>query len=171
MARRAELVALRVVGDLVFNDKGGDGVALIRNTKARREDSRYLSRAAVNALKAWMAHAGIDNGWVFQRLLNTGAAAGSALNAQEVARIIQRVGKTLNATAPATEPPWPRVGLSAHSIRIGGAHDLAAAGIDLTSIMQSGGWSDAKMPRYYTRELEAQESGMARLLKRRSRQK
>ena len=165
MARRAELVALRV-GDLSFKDKGGDGVALIRNTKARREESRYLSQAAVAALKAWMAYAGIDGGWVFRRFLNTGAAAGSALNAQEVARIIQRVGRVLNTAAPAGEPPWPRERVSGHSIRIGGAHDFAAAGIDLTSIMQSGGWNDAKMPRYYTRELAAQESGMARLLKR-----
>ena len=39
------------------------------------------------------------------------------------------------------------------------------SGIDLTSIMHSGGWNDPKMPRYYTRELAAQESGMARMLK------
>jgi integrase len=168
MARRAELVALRV-SDLSFNDKGGDGVALIRNTKARREESRYLSRTAVSALKAWMAHVGIDSGWVFRRFLNTGTAAGSALNAQEVARIIQRVGRILNAAASASEPPCPRERLGGHSVRIGAAHDLAAAGIDLTSIMHSGGWSDAKMPRYYTRELEAQESGMARLMKRQAR--
>lgn len=168
MARRAELVALRV-GDLSFNDKGDDGVALIRNTKARREESRYLSRTAVRALKVWMAHARIDSGWVFRRFLNTGAAAGTALNAQEVARIIQRVGRLLNAAAPAGDPPWPRERLGGHSIRIGGAHDLAAAGIDLTSIMHSGGWNDAKMPRYYTRELQAQESGMARLMKRQAR--
>jgi site-specific recombinase XerD len=166
MARRAELVALRV-GDLTFNDKDADGVALVRNTKARREESRYLSRTAVTALKAWMAHARVDSGWVFRRFLNTGAAAGSALDAQEVARIIQRVGRLLNTAAPAGELPWPRERLGGHSIRIGAAHDLAAAGIDLTSIMHSGGWSDAKMPRYYTRELAAQESGMARLLKKR----
>ena len=164
MARRAELVALQV-GDLSFNDKGGDGVALIRNTKARREESRYLSRAAVTALKAWMAHAGIVSGWVFRRFLNTRAVAGSALNAQEVARIVQRVGSLLNANSPAGAEPWPREHLGGHSIRIGAAHDLAAAGIDLTSIMHSGGWNDAKMPRYYTRELAAQESGMARMLK------
>jgi site-specific recombinase XerD len=42
MARRAELVALHVK-DLSFNAESGDGVALIRNTKAGREESRYLS--------------------------------------------------------------------------------------------------------------------------------
>ena len=60
---------------------------------------------------------------------------------------------------------WPKDHLAAHSTRIGAAHDLAASGIDLTSIMRSGGWNDPKMPRYYTRELAAQDSGMARMMK------
>jgi hypothetical protein len=64
---------------------------------------------------------------------------------------------------------WPAKHISAHSTRIGAAHDLAANGIDLTSIMHSGGWNDPKMPRYYTRELAAQESGMARMMKARKR--
>lgn len=164
MARRAELVALRVA-DLSFQAQSSDGVALIRNTKARREEPRYLSAAAVAALKAWFAHAEIDQGWVFRRLLNTRAAAGTALAAQEVGRIVQRVGWILNASAPQGQKPWPEERLGGHSIRIGAAHDLAAAGIDLTGIMQSGGWTDPKMPRYYTRELAAQESGMARMMR------
>jgi hypothetical protein len=45
---------------------------------------------------------------------------------------------------------------------------ILGTGIDLTSIMPSGGWSDPKMPRYYTRELAAQESGMARMMKAKS---
>jgi integrase len=59
MARRAELVALRVA-DLSFNRQGDGGVALIRNTKARREEPRQLSSDAVSALKARLEHAGID---------------------------------------------------------------------------------------------------------------
>jgi hypothetical protein len=58
---------------------------------------------------------------------------------------------------------WPTLHLGAHSTRIGAAHDMVAAGIDLTSIMHAGGWNDPKMPRYYTRELAAKDSGMARL--------
>jgi hypothetical protein len=39
-----------------------------------------------------------------QNVLDSGGtAAGSALHAQEVARIIQRVGRLLNAAAPASE--------------------------------------------------------------------
>ena len=42
---------------------------------------------------------------------------------------------------------------------------MAANGIDLTSIIHSGGWNDPKMPRYYTRELAARESSMARMMR------
>jgi hypothetical protein len=60
---------------------------------------------------------------------------------------------------------WPDLRLGAHSTRIGAAHDMVAAGIDLTSIMHAGGWNDPKLPHYYTRDLAAQDSGMARLVR------
>ena len=164
MARRAELVALNV-SDLSFGTRTGDGVALIRNTKAGREESRYLSAEAAKWLKAWMAHADIKDGAVFRRLTPRGAVGRKAVEPQEVARIVQRIGKVLNLRHVERECPWPSGHISAHSTRIGAAHDLAASGIDLTSIMHSGGWNDPKMPRYYTRELAAHESGMARMMK------
>lgn len=34
--------------------------------------------------------------------------------------------------------------------------------------MHSGGWNDPKMPRYYTRELAAKDSGMARMVRART---
>jgi integrase len=163
MARRAELVALRVE-DLSFNAEASDGVALIRNTKAGREESRYLSRDAVTHLKAWLDDARIKEGAVLRRFTPSGTIGQSAIAPQEVARIIQRVGKLVNAERGSGERAWPVDHISAHSTRIGAAHDLAASGIDLTSIMHSGGWNDPKMPRYYTRELAARESGMARMM-------
>lgn len=164
MARRAELVALRVT-DLTFSAEAGDGVALIRNTKAGREESRYLSAEAVQWLKAWLGNAEIKEGAVFRRFTPRGAIGQSAIAPQEVARMVQRVGTLLNAQRDCNDSAWPSNYISAHSTRIGAAHDLAASGIDLTSIMHSGGWNDPKMPRYYTRELAAEESGMARMMK------
>jgi integrase/recombinase XerD len=163
MARRAELVAL-CIADLSFNADSADGVALIRNTKAGREESRYLSTEAVTCLKAWLGHAEIEEGAVFRRFTPRGTIGQTAIAPQEVARIVQRIGGVLNAER-ASGDAWPVDHISAHSTRIGAAHDLAASGIDLTSIMHSGGWNDPKMPRYYTRELAAQDSGMARMLK------
>jgi integrase len=164
MARRSELVALRTE-NLSFNADTGDGVALIRNAEAGREEPRYLSLEAVTHLRAWMALAQIESGPVFRRFANTGNIGHAAMAPQEVAKIIQRVGVVLNALGDPSHPVWPKDHIATHSTRIGAAHDLAASGIDLTSIMHSGGWNDPKMPRYCTRELAAQESGMARMLK------
>jgi len=143
----------------------GDGVAIIRMTKVNREKARYLAPEAVGPLKAWLAHSGITKGSVFRRFENTGAVGSRSVRPQEVARIIQRIGRLLNAQHGGAEPICPIDHLAAHSTRIGAAHDMAATGIDLTSIMHSGGWTDPKMLRYYTRELAAQESGMARMMK------
>jgi hypothetical protein len=75
--------------------------------------------------------------------------------------MIQRVAKWMTEHGH----PWPDLRLSAHSTRIGAAHDMVAAGIDLTSIMHAGGRNDPKMFRYYTRELAAHDSNMARMVR------
>jgi integrase len=159
MARRAELVALEV--EHLQIDAQGEGVALIYMSKVDREEPRFLSTEVVGHLKAWLEHAGITTGAVFRRIENTGVVGGRALHPQEVARMIQRVAHWMTAHGH----PWPDLRLGAHSTRIGAAHDMVAAGIDLTSIMHAGGWKDPKMPRYYTRELAAKDSGMARLVR------
>jgi site-specific recombinase XerD len=164
MARRSELVAL-TLEDVKFNPDAGDGVAIMRVTKVNREEARFLAPEAVQPLQAWITHAGITQGAIFRRMENTGSVGPWAIRPQEVARIIQRVGRLLNAQHAGAEPIWPADHLAAHSTRIGAAHDMAATGIDLTSIMHSGGWTDPKMPRYYTRELAARQSGVARMMK------
>jgi integrase len=163
MARRAELVAL-AVEDLSL-DAAGDGTARLYMSKVDREEPRYLSPEVLAHLKAWLMHAQITTGPIFRRIENSSAIGHRALHAQEVARMFQRIARHLNAGATAGDPPWPDARVGAHSTRIGAAHDLAAAGIDLTSIMHSGGWNDPKMPRYYTRELAAKDSGMARMVR------
>jgi integrase len=164
MARRSELVAL-TIDDVKIDSEAGDGTAIIRMTKVNREEARYLAPEAIRPLQAWLENSGISEGPIFRRFENTGEVGKRAIRPQEVARIIQRIGRLLNANHPASAPIWPLEHLAAHSTRIGAAHDMAATGIDLTSIMHSGGWSDPKMPRYYTRELAARESGMARMMK------
>jgi integrase len=161
MARRAELVALTV--ERIRIDEQGDGIALVYMSKVDREEPRFLSHEVVINLRAWLKHADIVSGPVFRRIENTGLVGERALHPQEVARIWQRVARAMNTVDPAK--PWPDLRLGAHSTRIGAAHDMVAAGIDLTSIMHAGGWNDPKMPRYYTRELAAKDSGMARLVR------
>ena len=159
MARRAELVALTV--EHLKIDTEGEGVALIYMTKVDREEPRFLSAEVVSHLNAWLRHARITSGAVFRRIENAGVVGERALHPQEVARTIQRVAQWMTSHGH----PWPDLHLGAHSTRIGAAHDMVAAGIDLTSIMHAGGWNDPKMPRYYTRELAAKDSAMARLVR------
>lgn len=159
MARRAELVALTV--ERIQIDTAGEGIALICMSKVDREEPRFLGAEVVRHLKAWIEHAGITSGPIFRRIENTGLVGERALHPQEVGRMIQRIADWMNAHGH----PWPDLRLGAHSTRIGAAHDMVAAGIDLTSIMHAGGWNDPKMPRYYTRELAAKDSGMARLVR------
>jgi integrase len=164
MARRSELVAL-TLEDIKFKPETGDGIAIVRMAKVGREEARFLATDAVQPLQAWIAHGGLTHGPIFRRLENSGSIGQRAIQPQEVARIFQRVGRLLNSQRAGQDPIWPVDHLAAHSTRIGAAHDMAASGIDLTSIMHSGGWTDPKMPRYYTRELSARESGMARMMK------
>jgi site-specific recombinase XerD len=167
MARRAELVAL-TLEDCRF-DKDGEGTALIYMSKVDREEPRFLSCEVVARLKAWMQRAGITSGPIFRRIENTGKVGTRAIHPQEVARTLQRIERAMNGSDSGT--PWPSLRLGAHSIRIGAAHDMVAAGIDLTSIMHAGGWNDPKMPRYYTRELAVKDSGMARMVRSRDLEK
>jgi site-specific recombinase XerD len=164
MARRSELVAL-TMDDIKLAPETSDGVAIVRMMKVNREEARYLIPEAVTHLQAWLSHAGIATGPIFRRFEATGAVGHRSIHPQEVARMIQRVAQLLNAQVKGPDPIWPTERLAAHSTRIGATHDLAASGIDLTSIMHSGGWTDPKMPRYYSRELTARESGMARMMK------
>jgi len=158
LARSAELVAL-TVDDLKVSS-AGDGYAVLRKTKTDQEghgSHRYLAKPAIEALRAWLAAAGISDGAVFRRLHKHGGVTGVAIRPHEVSRIVQKVIRRL----PPKERP---VGsFAGHSTRIGGAQDLVAGGQDLLAVMQAGGWRDPKMPARYTEHLAAMRGGMARL--------
>ena len=53
-------------------------------------------------------------------------------------------------------------GYSGHSCRVGMARDLAAAGIDLASLMLAGRWSSSAMPSRYIRNEDAARGAVAR---------
>jgi site-specific recombinase XerD len=159
MAWRGELAVLTV--ERIKIDEGGKGIAPIYRSKVEREEPRFLSAEVVVHLNAWLDHAGITSRLVFRRIENTCRVSERSLHPQEVARILQRIAQHMMARGL----EWPTLRLRAHCTRIGAAHDMLAAGIDLTSIMHAGGWNDQEMPRYCTRKLAAKDSGMARLVR------
>ena len=57
------------------------------------------------------------------------------------------------------------MGISGHSLRVGAAQDMAAAGVSLAAIMQAGGWKSAEMVLRYIENIDIRRSGIAQLLR------
>jgi integrase len=156
LARRGELVALEV-RDIDFHPDG-TGQALIRRGKTDLEGhgrAAYLSRETVRWLKIWIAHAQIEEGALFRRLIGRNQIGG-ALNPGSIALVFKRVAQWIGM-------PERFVGqVSGHSTRVGAAQDLAELDIDLAAITQAGGWKSTRMPLKYAEKIQARRSGMAR---------
>jgi hypothetical protein len=152
-----------------------DGAVPVHARKTRQDDHRFLDALAVRCLGEWCQAAGITSGPVFRELDVGGRIGELAMDPQQVAHIVRAVlayardrPEMFKPLGRTSAPEWPLVNdIGAHSTRIGAAHDLVAAGQDLLAIMHSGGWKDPRMPRKYIQELQAQDSGMARMLRRR----
>ena len=158
LARSSELVDL-TVEDLRVSTSG-DGYAVLRKTKTDQEghgSHRYLAVRAVDALRAWLTTAGINEGPIFRRLHKHNVVTATAIRPHEVGRFLQQViGRLPHESRPLGS-------FAGHSTRIGAAQDLVAGGQDLLSVMQAGGWKDPKMPARYTEHLAAMRGGMAQL--------
>jgi integrase/recombinase XerD len=164
LCRRAELVQLRIEDLTVKPDRSG--TILIRRSKADQcGDGRlcYLSAETVVYLKRWLATAGLNSGPIFRAVFGTHAGA-VALHPYSVVRIIKEcaAGAKLGAKIIAN--------LSGHSMRVGAAQDMAAAGIGLPAIMQAGGWSSVDMVIRYIEHIDIEKSGMAQMYARKQHQ-
>ncbi|ALJ39350.1 tyrosine-type recombinase/integrase [Azospirillum brasilense] len=54
-------------------------------------------------------------------------------------------------------------GFTGHSLRVGAAQDLLAAGVDLAGLMQAGRWKSPQMPARYTERLRATRGAVAQV--------
>ena len=149
-ARADNLVAFNV-GDLVE----ADGVASIRVRRSKTDQDGkgrtipVLPDTMVR-LRAWIAASGLERepstAPLFLPLSNK--AKGSRLTRRDVSRIF---AKRISPDA------------SAHSIRIGAAQDMRAAGFKNSDIAHAFGWKGDAMPARYTAHLDAQDSAAVRL--------
>ena len=118
--------------------------------------SVYLSIDALDHLQRWIEAANLDHGPIFRGVLGPLAHL-AAMDSSRVAVILKtrakRAGLPKNVVAQ----------LSGHSMRVGAAQDMAAAGIDLGAIMHAGGWKSREMVMRYIEHMDVQKSGMARL--------
>ncbi len=110
----------------------------------------------------WLAAAGISEGWIFRGVWGKTIAT-APIRTRHVGRIVKQL-------ANAARLDREQVGaLSSHSMRIGAAQDMAAAGIELALIMHAGGWKSPTIVMRYIEHSEAARSGMARMYEMNSR--
>ena len=154
LCRRSEIVAIDV--DDVSTDEDGNGTVLIRRSKTDQEgagDVRFLAASTIQAIKRWTSAAGISEGALF-RSVSKGNKVAARISARDVSRIFKKM-----ACRAAVEAHW----ISGHSTRVGASQDMAAAGLGLVEIMQSGGWKSPAMVGRYTERLMARRGAAARL--------
>ncbi len=157
LCRSAELVALRAE-DIQMN-LDGSGLILVR--KAKNDpfaDGRlaYLSSRTGALLDRWLTAAGISDGWIFRGVWGKTIST-APIQTRQVGRIVKQL-----ATAARLDHERIKA-LSSHSMRVGAAQDMAAAGIELALIMHAGGWKSPTIVMRYIEHLEAARSGMARM--------
>lgn len=59
--------------------------------------------------------------------------------------------------------------LSGHSTRVGGAQDMVAPGLEVTEVMQAGGWKTPTMVVRYSEHLQARRGAAAKLAEKQGR--
>jgi integrase/recombinase XerD len=158
LCRRAELAQL-LVDDLTVKTDGS-GTILVRKAKSDQFGAgrlAYLSAEAIKHLKRWIAAADLKKGPIFRGILPDGAIADTPIRDFAVSTIL-KAGAKRAGLGEATVAK-----LSGHSLRVGAAQDMAAAGIDLGAIMHAGGWKSPDMVMRYIEHMDVAKSGMARL--------
>ncbi len=144
-ARRSELAALRVESLTVDSDDGS-GTVLIERGKTDQEGHgaiRYLSPETVRAVRAWLEISGITEGTLFLSVPKVGSDP-KPLSGDAIYRIIRAMARRAGIDLD---------GIGGHSLRVGMAQDMVAAGIDVGAIMQAAGWKTPRMVARYSERL------------------
>ena len=112
----------------------------------------FLGTPTIQRVQAWLAAAGIQEGALF-RALTKGGKVRAGLSARSLRTIIAKRSKA--AGVPGR--------VSGHSLRVGSAQSLAAAGASVVEMQQAGRWKSPSMPGQYARKQMARRGAVARL--------
>ena len=154
MLRVSELVALDA-GD-VTAEYDGSGRVRIRRSKTDQNAEgavQYVGKPTMQRIRRWQDAAGITEGALFRRVRRGGHLGTGRLAPKSVRSILRK-------RARAADLDTAKV--SGHSLRVGSAQSLVAAGASLPALQQVGRWKDAKMPARYARNQLAGKTAMAR---------
>lgn len=156
LCRRSELVAL-TVADLTRNEGGGTSVLVRRSKADPLGDGRiaFLTPRTVELLDAWLGAAGIREGPLFRSLVN-GRLGDGHLDPGTVGRILKRAARAAGCEADLV------AAISGHSMRVGGAQDMAASDFDILALMAAGGWKTVSVVARYVEKALVARVGQTR---------
>ena len=154
LLRVSETSALEVA-DLAI-EADGSGRLTIRRSKTDQEGSgavQYVGPSTVRRVRAWLNEADILAGPLFRRIRRGGVVVPVPLSPQSIRAIVRE-----RARAAGIEGR-----VSGHSLRVGAAQSLAAAGASVVEMQIAGRWSSPTMPGLYARGQLAGRGAVARL--------
>ena len=154
LARISEVAALQVAD--VEEDDAGAGTLTIRASKTDQlgtGHTRYLGPATLQAVNRYLAAASHRSGPLFRQVRRGGHGSNAPLGAESIRAIIR-------ARTAAVADSAGRIG--GHSLRVGSARDLAAAGASVAELQQAGGWRSPSTPGVYIRREAAARGPVAR---------
>ena len=113
---------------------------------------RYLGAPTISAVQNYLKAAGVADGPLLRRI-DKGGAVGGRLGVRSIRRII--VHRAVRAGIDGR--------VSGHSLRVGSAQSLAAAGVGVVELQEAGDWKSPSMRGYYARNQLAARGAVARL--------
>ena len=154
MLRVSEIAALDVHD--IEHASDGTGRLTIRASKTDQEATGvvvFLGAPTVRRVLAWMEAAELRHGALFRRVRRGNVLGPGRLSARAI--------RTLIARRAAEAGVEGRV--SGHSLRVGAAQSLAAAGASVVEMQVAGRWHSPAMPARYAQGELAARSAVARL--------
>ena len=138
LLRVSEAAALDVAD--VQRQVDGSGTVTVRSSKTDQEGRghvRYLGAPTMQRLAAWLSGVGSTAGGpLFRQVLKDGATVTGRLGVRSIRSIIVRRAAAAGVAGR----------VSGHSLRVGSAQSLAAAGSGLVELQKAGDWQAPTMP-------------------------
>ena len=147
MLRVSEIAAIDVA-DLTHLEDGA-GLLRIRSSKTDQEGRgavAFLGAPTMRRVRAWTDAAGHTTGALFRRVRRNNVVGNEHISARAVRTIIAKRAADAGVEGR----------ISGHSLRVGGAQSLAAAGASVVEMQIAGQWESVTMPgRYASGQLAA----------------
>ena len=154
LLRVSELLAVRI--EDVQREADGSGRLTVHRSKTDQEGEGavlYVGPPAMRRVLAWREAGGVHDGPLFRRIRRGGKVQDTAITDRAARDIIRR-----RAAEAGIEGR-----ISGHSLRVGSAQSLAAAGAGLVEMQTAGRWQSPAMPARYARNQLAARGAVARL--------